>query len=346
MKQSLVNQEIKGIIIVPNFLFIDNSYTLLLFSPFFLSVKLSPKGKGLISKENIRKYTSSSTSSQLGHYLAGLLEGDGCFVTPKIIKGPDGKARVASIDVIFALKDQPSAELFKNKFGGNIFNSGKKNCVRWMTRDIESVLKIINAINGKLRTPKIKAFYDMIDFINLKYEGKRAIIEKLPLDTSPLSSNAWLSGFIDADGHFSIKGFNSNPRTYLGIQFYLIQRAYDKSGISMELIMGTIAEFLMTKLSKRTIREKYNQFVVNTSGRVSNKILIEYLNKFPLLSSKQLDFQNWEEAFYIYDAKLYKDPIQFEKMSELKNSMNNSRTVFNWDHHTGCCAEIYHLTSK
>jgi hypothetical protein len=27
----------------------------------------------------------------------------------------------------------------------------------------------------------------------------------LPLDTSSLDSNAWLAGFIDTDGHFSIK---------------------------------------------------------------------------------------------------------------------------------------------
>ena len=27
----------------------------------------------------------------------------------------------------------------------------------------------------------------------------------MPLDTSSLDSNAWLAGFIDTDGHFSIK---------------------------------------------------------------------------------------------------------------------------------------------
>lgn len=44
----------------------------------------------------------------------------------------------------------------------------------------------MNAINGKLRTPKINAFYNLVDFLKLK----EVTIEKLPLDTSPLSSNA------------------------------------------------------------------------------------------------------------------------------------------------------------
>jgi len=55
-----------------------------------------------------------------------------------------------------------------------------------MIQDIKSVTNIMNAINGKLRTPKINAFYNMVEFLKLK----RVNIEKLPLDTSPLNSNA------------------------------------------------------------------------------------------------------------------------------------------------------------
>lgn len=46
--------------------------------------------------------------------------------------------------------------------------------------------QIINLINGKLRTPKINSFYDMIDFLNAKGDN----IIKFPLDISPLNSNA------------------------------------------------------------------------------------------------------------------------------------------------------------
>ena len=272
-----------------------------------------------------------------------MIEGDGSFLTPKSLKGPNGKSLVAYIQVVFALKDQPSALLLKNIFGGNIYKSGTKNCVRWMIQDINSVIKIINAINGKLRTPKIKAFYNMIDFINLKFEGKGVFIEKLPLDTSSISDNAWLAGFIDADGNFSIKGFTSNPRTYLGIQFYLPQRYFDISGISMGSIMNKIAEFLMTVIHHKNIGDQFPQYIVNTSGRVSNPILIEYLNRFPILSSKYLDFKDWEKAYHLYETKLYKDPIHFEEMRVLKSGMNNSRTVFSWNHHITPCGSIYNL---
>lgn len=238
-------------------------------------------------------------------------------------KGPGG-----GIEVVFALKDRPLAEFLKTKFGGNLYVTPNRKMVRWMVKDIKSVSNIMNAINGKLRTPKINSFYNLIDFVKLK----GVIIEKLPLDTSPLSSNAWLAGFIDADGCFAIKGFTESPGSHIGIQFYLSQRRTDKSGESLEKVMLQIAEFLSTKLSQRVITNKYHQFVINTSGATSNNILIEYLNNFPNLSSKYLDYKDWETASNIYVKKLHKDPAEYQKIRTLKLNMNSNRTYFDWSH--------------
>lgn len=261
-------------------------------------------------------------------YLAGLIEGDGHFNTPKKLTTPSGTARVAAIEVVFNRKDRPSAELLQSLFGGRLYDHPNKKITRWLIQDKKSVTKIINSINGKLRTPKIHSLYEMIDFFNAKGDN----IIKLPIDSSPLSSNAWLAGFIDADGHFAIKGFTSNPNTYLAIQFYLGQRNTDKSGESLEKVMLNIAEFLQAKLNNRVFSAKFHQFVINTSNRDSNKILIDYLNSYFLLSSKYLDFKDWETVYNLYTNKLHKDPIQFEKIKNIKANMNNNRTHFSWAH--------------
>lgn len=290
------------------------------------------------AKPNIRYYSSDTNNSNqnLDCYLAGLIEGDGHFNVPNVLKGPSGKSRVAGIEVIFALKDKQSAELFKTIFGGNLYLRPNRNLVRWMIQDVKSVCRILNAINGKLRTPKINSFYSMIDFLKLKGIN----IDKLPLDTSPINSNAWLSGFIDADGHFAIKGFNTNVKTYLAIQFYIGQRHTDKSGDSLESVMSQIAEFLCAKLNHRVFTGNYKQFIVQTSNSKSNKILMDYLNTFPLLSLKYLDYKDWESASHIYVNKLFKDPAEFEKVRRLKTNMNSGRTHFDWSHHK---QEIYGL---
>ena len=162
------------------------------------------QNSGLISSKNFsslcegfNKNLNSNTLDYITYYLAGLLEGDCHFNTPKKhqsnpiqsnpIMTPSGSARVAALETIFALKDKPSAELFKSLFGGRVYgHPNKTQIVRWLVQDKNSVINIINLINGKLRTPKINSFYDMVDFLN----AKGANITKLPLDTSPLNNNA------------------------------------------------------------------------------------------------------------------------------------------------------------
>jgi hypothetical protein len=55
--------------------------------------------------------------------------------------------------------------------------------------------------------------------------------------------------------------------------------------------MQILSDFLKTKLRTRTIYG-FEQFVVNTSSKESNLILVNYLNTYPLLSSKYLDYKD------------------------------------------------------
>ncbi len=56
-------------------------------------------------------------------------------------------------------------------------------------------------INRKFKTPKIKYLSRAIDHLNILYNTN---IQKLPLNSYNLDSNAWLAGFTDADDNFSI----------------------------------------------------------------------------------------------------------------------------------------------
>ena len=272
------------------------------------------------------------SEENLTYYLGGLIEGDGSFSVPKFIKDSKGKKRVAGIEIIGNIKDKPAYDFLKTKFGGNVYHTKGKKTVRWMIKDLKSVINVVNNINGKLRTPKIHRFHNMIDFLNLYYGTN---ISKLPLDDSPLFENAWLAGFIDSDGHFSIKGFTGNIRTYIAVQFYLPQRKVDISGVSMFEIMQQISSFLDCSLKSRVTtlnKQEFEVITVTTSNKNSNKILIDYFYKFHLLTSKYLDFKCFERANYLYINKFHRDPVFYEEIRLLKSSMNNSRTEFNWDH--------------
>ena len=63
--------------------------------------------------------------------------------------------------------------------------------------------------------------------------------------------------------------------------------------------------------------------------------LIAYFEKFPLMSSKRLDFMNWVEAYKI-SLLSRQSPQEYEesvkKVQILKSSINSKRTQFNWKH--------------
>jgi hypothetical protein len=56
-----------------------------------------------------------------------------------------------------------------------------------------------------MKTNKIYALHKLIDWYD-KY--KSIYIEKKKLNTQSMTSNAWLSGFIEADGHFHLEAQN------------------------------------------------------------------------------------------------------------------------------------------
>jgi hypothetical protein len=51
--------------------------------------------------------------------------------------------------------------------------------------------------------PKIEAAHRLIEWLNCQQENLTPI-PLLPLDTSPVLENSWLSGMIDSDGSFYV----------------------------------------------------------------------------------------------------------------------------------------------
>ena len=101
-----------------------------------------------------------------------------------------------------------------------------------------------------MRTPKIYALYKLIDWLNIKYVDK--CIPLKPLNNSPINSNAWLSGFIDADGHFSVRTTTTTKYSRVECKFELSQRQIDHNNRSNLNIMEIIANLLLT--SVKTVR--------------------------------------------------------------------------------------------
>lgn len=213
----------------------------------------------------------------ISYYLTGLIEGDGYISITK-------EDRVI-LGITFNIKDKPLADKLLEFIGKGSIVRRKSNSIELRFSAFKSLKFIVNLINGKFRTPKIEQLQKLIDWMNKKHSLN---IEKLPLDNSSLLNNYWLAGFIDADGSFYIR----YSLKQIICKFSLEQRmVYPKTKESYSKIITDICESLNVKVATR-IRLKYKDsyFFIKVENQNSIKILINYLNNYPLLSSKYLDF--------------------------------------------------------
>jgi hypothetical protein len=167
-------------------------------------------------------------------------------------------------------------------------------------------------------------------------KNKNLNLIKLPLNTDSLSNNAWLSGMIESEGHFSVRTTIPNPKTSkypkIECKFELSQRKKDLLGYSNEQFLVNIAKYL--NVSLKNIRENtpHPQYRLRTMSLDTNLILIHYLNEYPLFGSKYLDYNNWKEIFNLFNPRFRYSQYNIDKILDLKSELNDKRTIFTWNH--------------
>ena len=318
------------------------------------------------------------------------------------------------IIIVFKLADLPLAEYLQELTNcGTVYKKSDRGYVLWQIQDIIGVYTIVNIINGYMRTPKIEALNRTINWlndyigvnINSKLPSTKLILSQIKnleikgLDNSPIDSNPWLSGFTDADGHFSINIHKRTNRNSIRVQLFYrleIRQSYhrfthecsdahvmnamgdilnddtlmrgsynghvendnenvaafsynasvpagtvDNEGggqVSFFAIMSKIANYLNTSVlsRSRTVSDKqFFSFIVMTASKPSLIKTTLYFNKFPLLSSKFLDYKSWLHILELQQNSTMTTAYLNEAI-KTKTDFNKTRTTFSWNHLKNC----------
>ena len=103
-------------------------------------------------------------------YLAGLIEGDGTIQVPKTERSAKGKINYPSIQIVFHLKDLPLALMIQKELkNGSLSRKKGVNAYILTINSFEGLLLLTSIINGNMRTPKIYALNNLIDWLNFKF---------------------------------------------------------------------------------------------------------------------------------------------------------------------------------
>jgi hypothetical protein len=271
-------------------------------------------------------------------YLAGLIEGDGCIIVPANIQSGQ-----AEINICFNRDDAPLALHLQKVLGGTINYSSSGNDLTLCFGQQPLVLAILELVNGYFRTPKVEALHRLIVYFNTKYN---TAIPLLPLDCSPLDTNAWLAGFADADGNFNLnisyRG-NTNPRVMLNFRIELKQKSNRPvssyfGGPSYLGICNIMANFFGVNLYDRTRTLKGTQvysYIVMTASIEANAKVLLYFDKYPLFSSRYLNYMDWRKVYVLMVAKGVQNSYSASNMAlilAIKGNFNSKRTTFCWKH--------------
>jgi len=255
---------------------------------------------------NTPKLKRPTNNEDFGHYLAGLIDGDGHF------------SSINQLIVVFHIRDVSLAYYIKKRLGyGTVRKVKNKNAVILVVSSKEGLKIVFNFINGKLK------HIDKINQVNkiLNKDQFKEIRENLNFSSvyDQNLNNYWLSGFADADASFQIKIIERINRTKpeIRLNFQIDQKNKD--------LLILIKNYLGGNIGYRSYQDTY--YYGSTSYGSAKKV-IDYFDQYSLLSSKFINYLKWRKAYLLIQNKDHLTEKGICKIKKLKLSMKSIDTNY------------------
>ena len=211
---------------------------------------------------------------------------------------------------MFHALDAFLAYYIKKRLGFGSVKKVNKNGFFLVITAREGLEKVINLINGKIRTKN--KFNQIINniLLNPKYFEFSKTIE-FKLNKNKDLKNHWLAGFSDTESNFQIKVLNRTDKIEIRLNYQIHQKNRD--------ILLLIEDFLDGNIGYIDSQDTY--YYDSTSFGSAKKV-IKYFDHFHLLSSKHINYLKWRKAYLIVQTKNHLNKEGIEKIIKLKSTMN------------------------
>ena len=229
---------------------------------------------------HVAKHLKPLNNQELGHYLAGLIDGDGHF------------SKIKQLIIAFSSSDASLAYYIREKLGyGTVKKVKNKNAYLLIVSKKDGILNVLNLINGKLRMED--RFNQVINNI-LNHTSYVDLGMKFTLNTNNDFNNHWLAGFSDADASFQIKIINRilTSKAEVRLNYQIDQKN--------NLLLNKIKTYLGGNIGYRKSQDTY---YYGSTSFGSAKNVIQYFDKFHLQSRKYTSYLRWRKVYILIQNK-------------------------------------------
>lgn len=250
---------------------------------------------------SINNLNNKINSEYIQQFFVGLLEGDGCISVDKPKTYKNVRVRVF-ISLLNLEKNVSMLNLIKNTIGGRVVIERKNSYVTWIASNKSDLLKVfailakypllttrkqcqLEFVKKCLINPASENFHEDRNNKYLEQNKFTPNILSLPFYFKP-----WLSGFIEAEGNFSLV-YHTNGK---------IRKISFSIGQNTDKFILEMIKFYLE--SSHTITEdknnpgKFKHYRVSIYGAKSRLILKNHFLEYPLLGNKSISFDKFISA--------------------------------------------------
>lgn len=266
---------------------------------------------------------SIDNNNYIEQFFVGLLEGDGTITT-----NISSKNSIA-VRFIIALKNEINNHNMLTKIqqvvGGKVYIERQDKYVTWIARNKKDINKVLLVLaryplltvrkQCQLEFAKNCLLYkDTAHFLENRanmYINKQHLLLKLQQDNfTPIYFPAWLSGFIEAEGNFSLVFRNNGETRSLRKSAFTIGQNDDLNILNkIKMYFQSENKILMDKkkkLNSKGIPSEFDYFRLYLYNALSRKLLFEHFDKYPLLGQKNVSYKTFYDYHHSAQSRVAK----------------------------------------
>jgi len=265
-------------------------------------------------------------------WFIGFLEGDGAILEHK------GRPFL----VITQKDDTVLHEIFENLKVGKVKhfydNNGNRKYSRYIVSDNQGIFLLYLLLNGNLvlqsrvnQLTKWNSALNNASRFNYSLFYNKEVPIKIEILKEPSLNDAWLSGFTDAEGCFSVKIGNEKKAFYVQLLFILDQKNEEFVLNKIALLFNTVTKAKLKTINKYIKIKNLNNYTnnmfrlsISCNDRKKPTIynICNYFNIYPLKTSKNQSFKSWSEIVEIVVNKQPLSPEDLKVVRKLRHNMN------------------------